>query len=307
MGRRRRSYQPGAAFHITARTNGNEYWLDESVRDALIDIIATAIGRCDARLIAFAMMSNHFHLVLWQGAMALGQVMQPITRRLALLLGRKLDRAGRLLERRYYDVQCVDADHLREAIVYTHLNPVAAGLCEHSKDYKWSSQRAYSIGEPSAIPRLAIELDLFAQSEPRTQEQLKQDYNAYEDWRALCRATPDDQLKPPRPIVRGGDAYWANSLGARATSALSGAQSTPMDLRDLVRRTAAQLAPDLALDFVYGGHRSPMIVKVRHAAVAQAVRAGYSVARIARHMRMSETNVSRIACATPGRPPVLFR
>jgi REP element-mobilizing transposase RayT len=113
--RRKRSYQPGGAFHITARTNGKEHWLDDNVRGALVGIIAMSIARTDARLIAFAIMSNHFHLVLWQGFMTLGQVVQPITRRLALLLARKLGRGGRLLERRYYDVQCVDAEHLREA------------------------------------------------------------------------------------------------------------------------------------------------------------------------------------------------
>jgi REP-associated tyrosine transposase len=115
MPRRKRSYQPGGAFHITARTNGKEHWLDDNVRGALVGIIAMSIARTDARLIAFAIMSNHFHLVLWQGFMTLGQVVQPITRRLALLLARKLGRGGRLLERRYYDVQCVDAEHLREA------------------------------------------------------------------------------------------------------------------------------------------------------------------------------------------------
>ena len=305
--RRKRSYQPGAAFHITARTNGKERWLDEGVRDALVDIIATTFSRSDARLIAFAIMSNHFHLVLWQGVMTLGQVIQPITRRLALLLGRKLGRTGRLLERRYYDVQCVDADHLREAIVYTHLNPVAAGMCARSADYPWSSQRAYAAGAASAPLRLAIELNLFARSDLRSEEQLREDYIAYEDWRAICRAAPEDDPKPPKPIVHGGDAYWANSVGARASCALSAVALTPVDLRDLVRRTVAQLAPDMSLDMVYGGHRAPMIVKVRNAAVVQAVRAGYSVAKISRHMRMSESVVSRIACATPGRPPVLFR
>jgi REP element-mobilizing transposase RayT len=305
--RRKRSYQPGAAFHITARTNGKEHWLDDGVRDALVDIIATTFARCDARLIAFAIMSNHFHLVLWQGVMTLGQVVQPITRRLALLLGRKLARTGRLLERRYYDVQCVDANHLREAIVYTHLNPVAAGMCGRSADYAWSSQRSYAAGATSVLPRLAIELDLFARNELRSLEQLREDYISYEDWRAICRATPEDQPKPPQPMVRGGDAYWANSVGARASCALTGAPSTQVDLRDLVRRTVAQLAPDMSLDMVYAGHRAPMIVKVRHSVVVQATRAGYSVAKISRHMHMSESVVSRIACATSGRPPVLFR
>ncbi len=67
-------------------------------------------------------------------------------------------------------MQCVDAEHLREAIVYTHLNPVAAGLCERSEDYRWSSQRAYSGGELHlSMPRLAVELELFAASDSRNE------------------------------------------------------------------------------------------------------------------------------------------
>src|SRR5262245_51346429 len=102
MPRRKRTYQPGAAFHITARTNGKEHWLDERIRDELVDILSTTMSRCDAHLIAYALMSNHFHLVIWQGAMTLGQVMQPIMRKLALRIKRKLDRGGRFMERRFF-------------------------------------------------------------------------------------------------------------------------------------------------------------------------------------------------------------
>jgi REP element-mobilizing transposase RayT len=277
------------------------------MRDGLIKIIAGSIARTDARLIAFALMTNHFHLLIWQGAMTLGQVMQPINRRLALLLKRELGRSGRLLERRFYDVQCVDADHLREAIVYTHLNPVKAGMCERAVDYRWSSRLAYA-GEalPFAIPRLAVELDLFAHGPDRSRSELHQDYLAYENWREACRRTPEDELKPPKPSVRGGDEYWQNSVGARGVCALEASRPTT-DLRDVVRRTVMQIAPDMPMDVVCSGNRGRQYAAVRRAAVASATRAGYSVAKIARHMRISESLVSRVACEVDGRPPVLFR
>src|SRR6266705_2084914 len=45
---------------------------------------------------------------------------------------------------------------VRQKLNYLHLNPVRAGLCKHSADWKWSSYRAYLPHRAGDVP---IEVD----------------------------------------------------------------------------------------------------------------------------------------------------
>ncbi|MBK8810935.1 MAG: transposase [Acidobacteria bacterium] len=49
---------------------------------------------------------------------------------------------------------------LRQKLDYIHMNPVRAGLCEHPRDWKWSSYNAYQPHEPGTVP---IEIDAVGQ------------------------------------------------------------------------------------------------------------------------------------------------
>src|SRR5690606_28499612 len=96
-----------------------------------------------AELFAYVIMPNHLHLVLRQGEEPLWRFMQPYLRRIAIQVQRTHEREGRVFERRYRDRYCADADHLRTAILYTHLNPIRAGLCSDPREYPWSSHLAW--------------------------------------------------------------------------------------------------------------------------------------------------------------------
>src|SRR5687767_2034783 len=128
MPRRKRSYLPGGAFHIYARTHRKEKWFDEELRDVIVSIIARALPRSDADLMAWSIMPNHYHLVIQQGIAPIAQLIQPINREIALAVHRKQRRKGHVFERRFFAKSCIDADQLREWIMYTHRNPIRAKL-----------------------------------------------------------------------------------------------------------------------------------------------------------------------------------
>src|SRR5262245_39185834 len=145
MPRRKRSYLPGCAFHITARTHSGEFWFEE-LRSEILAIIDRALKQTDALLLAYAIMCNHLHLVVRQGDAPLARLMQPIGQRTAYAVHRRCKRKGYVLGYRYFDVPCRGDAHLRNAIMYTHRNPVEAGLCKEPAEYQWSSALAYSSG-----------------------------------------------------------------------------------------------------------------------------------------------------------------
>src|SRR5207253_9949941 len=134
---------PGSAFHIVSRTQGHARWFTDDIKDDIADLLLTGSISAGGRPAAFAVMDNHFHLLLFQGSASLGWTMQPILRRIALLDQRRHGVEGHVFERRFRSKLCQDRDHLPTAIIYIHRNPVNAGLCRQATDYRWSSANCY--------------------------------------------------------------------------------------------------------------------------------------------------------------------
>jgi REP element-mobilizing transposase RayT len=56
---------PGALYHVTSRGDRREaICLDDIDRQALVDVLAQALGRFDAVALAYCLMDNHYHFVL---------------------------------------------------------------------------------------------------------------------------------------------------------------------------------------------------------------------------------------------------
>jgi REP element-mobilizing transposase RayT len=318
MARTIRSHLPGAVFHLTARTQGREPWFTDAVRSRIVELAATEIGRSDARLMAYAIMSNHLHLVLRQGERPLGKVMQPFLRGVALLVQRTHGVEGHVFERRFGDRPCLDPDYARTVIVYTHLNPVRAGLVDRPAAYRWSSQAAYEgdiAGPRCMTPVLAIDsaLRLFAPREGLDRDQLRRAYGRYVGWRLRCdrqRATeepgdlqPPPPPPPPPPPVRCGDACWLREFAPppRVSQATRATSDVPMqrrtDLADIAKQTLAAYAPNLDLRRVRSSEKGRAVVSVRRTMVLRMSAAGHQGSAIARYLGVSDACVSKIVAA----------
>jgi putative transposase len=57
---------PGAVYHVTSRGDRREpIYRDDIDRMAHLDVIAQAMDRFDAQVLAYCLMGNHYHLVLY--------------------------------------------------------------------------------------------------------------------------------------------------------------------------------------------------------------------------------------------------
>jgi REP element-mobilizing transposase RayT len=296
MPRRKRSYLPGGAFHITARTHNGEFWFDD-LRNELADIIAMGFGRTDASLLAFGIMTNHFHLIVRQGNAPLSQLMHPICQRAAYAVHRRFKRKGYVMGYRYFDTPCRDESHLRTAIMYTHRNPVEAGMCKEAWEYRWSTDAAYREATVT-VPKIAAfrpAVELFASGLPdRT---VQQDYADFYAWYDACKKLGPDELLPRAPGVTPGDGYWLRNFEVQPQTE----HHILPDLRDVVLRALAVLAPGMTLEQLRTTGYSKSSAALRDAVIEWALRAGHRPVHIARFLNTSDSTVSRVNVRLAGR------
>jgi len=297
MGRRLRHHLPGTAFHLTSRVQGRGPLL-AGIEPAAIAAIRRATRRSDVRLLAWAIMPNHLHIVLIQGRLPLSAYMQPLMRRLAWLVAQLTSHEGHVFERRFHSTPCSDAFHLRNAIAYTHLNPVRAGHCATPDLAAATTHQWYagSGGQGKGVPpelHAALGLRMFAPTCPSSEPAHVDAYREFMDWRVQADAAHRlGTLAPVAPSCSGGNIYWRDELCRWPDAVLPGAQ---LDLRDLALRVVEEVAPGLPLDTLRGADRSAAVVRVRDRFILRARDIGHSGVRIAEFLGISSSAVSAAA------------
>jgi REP element-mobilizing transposase RayT len=300
MSRRLRPNCPGMPFHLTARVQARES-LFRNMEPDIIRLIRKSARMSDATVLAYAIMPNHLHLVLVQGTKQLCEFMQPLLRRIALLVHRRHQREGHVFERRYNAALCRDPEYLRNAIAYVHLNPVRAALCEDPAGYEWTSHREYVSAaanlELASSPLVHGGLRLFSRVSGCTVPESCRDYCAFLAWRiGVDRCVAANGSVPGigtlgRPYTDGGDRHWLEVYGAcSGTDATIGGYA--LDLRDIAVRALVSVAPQMDLEHLRSGGRTRRLVKVRRQVIVRALNAGYRPFQIARFLGISTSAVS---------------
>ena len=307
MGRRLRPHLPGMPFHVTARLQGRSPWFNDIER-AVARRILLAPRRSDADLLAYAVMPNHLHLVVVQGRQPLSQFMQPLLRRIALLVQRSTCREGHVFERRFHASPCLDAEYFRNAIAYVHLNALRANLCSRLEAYEWCSHGAYSR------PAHALEgtrngisveqaLRVFSAHTGDTLTRCQANYLLFMDWRRAMdahRAAEENGfqagLPPDRPGTAGGDTYWDSNFSSIRSLDEAGGRPR-QDLPEIARGTLSELAPEMELELLRAGYRTKAVVRVRRRFILRALGAGHKGGVIARFLNIAPTTVSSVRTA----------
>jgi hypothetical protein len=213
-------------------------------------------------------------------------------RRIALVVQRRFKIEGHVFERRFRSIECRDADHLRRAIVYTHLNPERAGL--ESESYRWSSAMLYEgTSDEHCAVAVASALRLFSGAPDATEMQLRACYARYMKWRRTKDAT--DKVggicSEAEPTCAVGDAHFMESFCA--LPAANGRSSA--DLRDKAIELLRQIAPHQNVDILRRPRLPASFGAQRRELIAGLLQAGYAGHAIANFLRISDSAVSRIA------------
>jgi len=154
MPRPPRSYADDAVLHVVNRGNDRRR-LFAADRDyaAFVGLMAWAQSRAALRVLAYALMPNHWHLVLWPRAPSeLSQFMRDVTGAHAAILRTESGTkgAGHVYQDRYHAF-VVDSDlRYHRTLRYVEANPVRAGLVLRAQQWRWSSLQE-RLWEPRLI------------------------------------------------------------------------------------------------------------------------------------------------------------
>jgi REP element-mobilizing transposase RayT len=146
MPRSARIDAPGALQHVMARgIERRSIFRDDDDRERFLRILARILAETGTRCFAFALMSNHYHLLLVTGATPLSRVMARLGTAYALGFNRRHHRVGHLFQNRYKSKLVQGDTGLMTLVRYIHRNPLEAGMVLDLRslaDYPWTGHGA---------------------------------------------------------------------------------------------------------------------------------------------------------------------
>jgi len=129
MPRKARIDAPGALHHIMARgIERGKIFRDDVDRDDFLHRLENILTDTQTPCFAWALIPNHFHLLLKTGAVPVATVMRRLLSGYAQSFNRRHRRHGHLFQNRYKSILCQEDTYLLELVRYIHLNPLRAGI-----------------------------------------------------------------------------------------------------------------------------------------------------------------------------------
>jgi REP element-mobilizing transposase RayT len=114
---------------------------DDHDRQLFVTRLVSLLSETGVRCYAWALLSNHFHLLLMPTSTPLSHFMRRLLTGYAVSFNRRNKRAGHLFQNRYKSIVCEEEPYLLELVRYIHLNPLRAGMVASLEEldlYPWT-------------------------------------------------------------------------------------------------------------------------------------------------------------------------
>ena len=146
MPRKARIDAPGALHHIICRgIEKTRIFRDDADRDGFVERLGRVLSETNTPCYAWALIPNHFHLLLKTGNVPIATVMRRLLTGYAVTFNRRHRRAGQLFQNRYKSILCQEDSYLLELVRYIHLNPLRAKLVGSMRQLDWYKYCGHSI------------------------------------------------------------------------------------------------------------------------------------------------------------------
>lgn len=269
----------GAAYLVGAHCpagSGLHAFVDEADRAAMLALLAQALHRFDAQALAYALLPEHYELLLFTRRANLSPLMRHINGVYTQHHQRRHGAVGPLFQGRFRAVLVDRERHLLDACRHIDLNPVRLGLTRTAADWPGSSFRALAGLE---APPEWLDVDgLHAYLLGRPAVTPGQHRQAGAKYAALVAAEPGMKLWPGRlrEQIFLGDAEFAARM--RAAAAAQPRRASRVGFAEWLRRAGGIREQALWLAHTEGG--------VSMTALAEQL--GLSVSRISRLIAAAE-------------------
>lgn len=150
MPQKARISPPASFFHILARgIEGLDIFTSDNDREKFLQILSTGLKRTGYACYAWALMKNHYHLVLRSGRIHLSELIRGLNAANAYYFSRTHNRRGYLFQDRYKSMVTQDQGYVEELLRYVHANTLRAGVCKSLKElasYPWTGRAIGCLG-----------------------------------------------------------------------------------------------------------------------------------------------------------------
>lgn len=219
---------------------------DDHDRRFFLRCVDEALRRADARVHAYVLMGNHYHLLVEGAVPALADTMKYVGENYTRRFNSKYGLDGSLFRGRYRSRPIDSERYLRVVLRYIHRNPIEDG--HGGLDYEWSSHPSYATGS-ARLPWLSI-------------DELLGRFSSRESYCQFMAERPSDAPVAPfverRGAVRTGtpDAVdWALGIDSREELDLVRVRELRADLRlaaaFLALETTNRSSTELAAHYGY--------------------------------------------------------
>ena len=288
---------PGLLHHVIVRgIERRDIFIDDDDRHAFVQRLSSLLEKTRTSCLAWALMSNHFHLLLRPSQVKLSTFMRRLLTGHAVYFNLRHERSGHLFQNRYKSLVCQEDEYLLQLIRYIHLNPIRVKIVSDMANlarYQWSGHSVL-IGNREMRGQEVVEvLALFGK---KTSE-ARRTYRGFvadgivEGTRAdLVGRTQEKRDGPFDPRILGGPDFVLSIQEEDQGLCLSAGRR---QILMIIEQVTAELG--VPARAVSGGSRLAAAVRARSAICKAALDEGHPAAEVARHLGMSGYGVSLAA------------
>lgn len=166
----RKPRDPGLNSYVHVMNRGvqrSDIFREQQDRITFIRILEQSLDKFNCELIAYCLMTNHYHLLLKAGDVPFYNVLRHFQSRYAVHFNHKYEKTGHLFESRYVSRIIDSSSSLLEVSRYIHNNPVKAGMVRNPIDYPYSSYSAFVNSKVKSLANPTPILDLLGPGDNR--------------------------------------------------------------------------------------------------------------------------------------------
>lgn len=289
---------PHLLQHVIVRgIERRNIFLNDDDRSDFMERFEMLLEKTGVECLAWALMSNHFHLLLRPTLTTLATFMRRLLTGYAVTFNLRHSRSGHLFQNRYKSLVCDEDAYLLELVRYIHLNPVRVGMApdlDALEPFPWSGH-AVLMGRRAMKGQVTDEvLRYFGKNITAARRGYR---NFVED--GVSQGKRNDLISSrgavsnndaPRTIQDSrilGDEDFVERL--RSESTLRERIAAPEPIYAIIGRFAEEF--DVSPRAVASRSRHPRILNARAAVCHAAIDAGHSGAEVSRHLQMTRSGV----------------
>jgi putative transposase len=143
MGRPLRAAAGGYVYHVLNRANARmTIFKNDGDYEAFERVLTQAVERMETRLLAYCVMPNHWHLVVWprkDGELSRFIGWLTLTHTQRWHAHRRSVGSGHVYQGRFKSFPVETDEHYHTVLRYVERNPLRAGLVRRAEQWRWSS------------------------------------------------------------------------------------------------------------------------------------------------------------------------